>query len=102
MMDRFSGGTPEGRHAVIDQKPVGRMGRPEEIASNVLWLCSKGGDFTVGTAIVVDGGQATRRSRQPSADGAWCCLPAQEQAIANGGCQTRCAAVLNAVLHHAS
>jgi NAD(P)-dependent dehydrogenase (short-subunit alcohol dehydrogenase family) len=57
MMDRFSGGTPEGRKAVIGQEPVGRMGRPEEIAATVLWLCSDGGAFTAGAAIVVDGGQ---------------------------------------------
>jgi NAD(P)-dependent dehydrogenase (short-subunit alcohol dehydrogenase family) len=57
MMDRFSGGTSEGRERVIAQEPIGRMGRPEEIAATVLWLCSDGGAFTVGAAIVVDGGQ---------------------------------------------
>ena len=57
MMDRFSGGTPEGRQRVIDQEPIGRMGRPQEIAEAVLWLCSNGGGFTVGHALVVDGGQ---------------------------------------------
>ena len=57
MMDRFSGGTTEGRQRVIDQEPVGRMGRPEEIASAVLWLCSSDAAFTVGHALVVDGGQ---------------------------------------------
>lgn len=57
MMDRFSGGTAEGRQRVIDQEPIGRMGRPEEIASAVLWLCSSDGAFTVGHALVVDGGQ---------------------------------------------
>lgn len=57
MMDRFSGGTPEGRQRVIDQEPVGRMGRPEEIASAVLWLCSDNAAFTIGQALVVDGGQ---------------------------------------------
>ncbi|MEV6849390.1 SDR family oxidoreductase [Actinoplanes sp. NPDC051411] len=57
MMDRFSGGTEAGRQRVIGQEPVGRMGRPEEIASAVLWLCSDLGAFTVGHALVVDGGQ---------------------------------------------
>ena len=57
MMDRFSGGTDEGRAAVIAQEPVGRMGLPEEIAGTVLWLCSDLAAFTVGAAIVVDGGQ---------------------------------------------
>ena len=57
MMDRFSGGTPEGRARVIGQEPVGRMGRPEEIASAVLWLSSDLGAFATGHAMVIDGGQ---------------------------------------------
>ena len=57
MMDRFSGGTDEGRERVIAQEPVGRMGRPEEIASAVLWMCSDDAGFLVGHALVMDGGQ---------------------------------------------
>jgi NAD(P)-dependent dehydrogenase (short-subunit alcohol dehydrogenase family) len=57
MMDRFSGGTPEGRERVIAQEPVGRMGRPEEIAAAVVWLCSDAAAFVVGHAMVIDGGQ---------------------------------------------
>ena len=57
MMQRFSGGTPEGRAAVIAQEPIGRMGKPEEIAAAVLWLCSDAASFAVGHAMVVDGGQ---------------------------------------------
>jgi len=57
MMDRFSGGTPEGRERVIAWEPVGRMGKPEEIASAVLWLCSDAAAFVIGHAMVVDGGQ---------------------------------------------
>jgi NAD(P)-dependent dehydrogenase (short-subunit alcohol dehydrogenase family) len=57
MMDRFSGGTEEGRQSVIAQEPVGRMGRPEEIAAAVLYLCSDEAAFTTGAVLVVDGGQ---------------------------------------------
>lgn len=57
MMDRFSGGTPEGRARVIAQEPVGRMGTPEEIASAVLWLSSDLGSFATGLTMVIDGGQ---------------------------------------------
>jgi NAD(P)-dependent dehydrogenase (short-subunit alcohol dehydrogenase family) len=57
MMDRFSGGTPEGRARVIAQEPVGRMGKPEEIGAAVVWLCSDAAAFVVGHAMVIDGGQ---------------------------------------------
>jgi NAD(P)-dependent dehydrogenase (short-subunit alcohol dehydrogenase family) len=57
MMQRFTGGTPEGIARVIAQEPIGRMGKPEEIASAVLWLCSDLAAFTVGHALVMDGGQ---------------------------------------------
>src|SRR5438309_2033558 len=57
MMQRFTGGTPEGRERVIAQEPIGRMGKPEEIAAAVVWLCSDAASFVVGNAIVVDGGQ---------------------------------------------
>jgi NAD(P)-dependent dehydrogenase (short-subunit alcohol dehydrogenase family) len=57
MMQRFSGGTPEGRQTVIAQEPVGRMGTPDEIAAAVVWLCSDAASFVVGSAMVVDGGQ---------------------------------------------
>jgi NAD(P)-dependent dehydrogenase (short-subunit alcohol dehydrogenase family) len=57
MMRRFTGDTHEGRAAVIAQEPIGRMGKPEEIAAAVLWLCSDEAAFTIGHAMVVDGGQ---------------------------------------------
>lgn len=57
MMDRFTGGTAEGRDRVIAQEPIGRMGSPDEIADTVLWLSSPASSFVVGHAVVVDGGQ---------------------------------------------
>jgi NAD(P)-dependent dehydrogenase (short-subunit alcohol dehydrogenase family) len=57
MMDRFSGGTKEGRQRVISQEPIGRMGQPEEIANAVVWLCSDAASFAIGHALVIDGGQ---------------------------------------------
>jgi len=57
MMNRYSGGTDEGRRAVIAQEPIGRMGKPEEIAETVMWLCSDAASFVLGHGLVVDGGQ---------------------------------------------
>ncbi len=57
MIERVFGDTPEGRQAVLDQEPIGRMGHPEEIAAAVMWLCSDEASFAVGHAMVVDGGQ---------------------------------------------
>ena len=41
-------------------QPIGRLGRPEEIADAVLWLCSPGAGFVVGVALPVDGGYTAR------------------------------------------
>ncbi|GJD97957.1 SDR family NAD(P)-dependent oxidoreductase [Methylobacterium iners] len=53
MMDRFTGGDIQ---KAIDLEPVGRLGKPEEIAEAVLWMCSDLGGFVTGSSIVVDGG----------------------------------------------
>lgn len=41
---------------VKNKQPIGRMGRPEEVAEAVLWLCSEKASFVTGTALDVDGG----------------------------------------------
>ena len=40
----------------VDQTPEQRVGKPEEIASAVLWLCSDGAAFMTGATLVIDGG----------------------------------------------
>ncbi|HSD85903.1 MAG TPA: glucose 1-dehydrogenase [Kofleriaceae bacterium] len=40
----------------IENTPQRRVGKPEEIAAAVLWLCSEGAAFVTGVALPVDGG----------------------------------------------
>lgn len=40
----------------VEMLPIGRFGRPEEVAATVLWLCSPAAGFIIGQAIAVDGG----------------------------------------------
>lgn len=56
MIDRFTHGDPATQANLAAGEPMGRIGRPEEIASAVLWLCSAGASFTTGQALAVDGG----------------------------------------------
>ncbi|MBV9157685.1 MAG: SDR family oxidoreductase [Acidobacteriaceae bacterium] len=40
----------------IDQIPIGRLGKPEEIADAIVWLASERASFITGQTILVDGG----------------------------------------------
>jgi NAD(P)-dependent dehydrogenase (short-subunit alcohol dehydrogenase family) len=41
---------------IMRDQPIGRLGRSDEIAAAVLWLCSPGASFVIGVALPVDGG----------------------------------------------
>jgi NAD(P)-dependent dehydrogenase (short-subunit alcohol dehydrogenase family) len=55
MFDRFASapGTPE---YMANLHPIGRVGKPEEVASVVLWLADDTSSFVTGQSILVDGG----------------------------------------------
>lgn len=56
MIDRFTHGDGKAHEQLIAGAPMGRSGRPEEIASAVLWLCSPGASYMTGQSMVIDGG----------------------------------------------
>ncbi len=41
---------------LVQQLPIKRLGKAEEIADVVLWLCSSASTYVIGQAISVDGG----------------------------------------------
>ena len=47
---------PEREELYLSAQPIGRMGRPEELAEAVVWLCSDAASFVTGHAFPVDGG----------------------------------------------
>jgi NAD(P)-dependent dehydrogenase (short-subunit alcohol dehydrogenase family) len=49
-------GSEQAYAELAKQVPMGRAGRPEEIAAAVLWLCSPAASYVVGHALTVDGG----------------------------------------------
>jgi len=65
-VDGFIAKNYPGREAEMFEKlsqtqPIGRMGRPEEIASAALFLCSPEATFVTGLALPIDGGTLTLR-----------------------------------------
>jgi NAD(P)-dependent dehydrogenase (short-subunit alcohol dehydrogenase family) len=57
--DMIAKGELDMTEAVANQ-PIARLGRADEIAASVLWLCSPGASFIIGVALPVDGGYTAR------------------------------------------
>lgn len=56
MAERLLKDRPKIADRLLALQPTGRMGKPEEVAEAVTWLCSDGASYVTGTAIPVDGG----------------------------------------------
>lgn len=55
----YPGNEKEMFEALSKTQPIGRMGKPEEIGSLVLYLCSDGASFITGSDFAIDGGFVT-------------------------------------------
>lgn len=51
--------TPEQVQYMVQRIPMGRVGRPEEVAALIAWLASDEASFTTGQCVDISGGRAT-------------------------------------------
>ncbi|WP_313689503.1 glucose 1-dehydrogenase [Pantoea sp.] len=56
MLDRFTG-TPDNKAKLAGSVPLGRIGKPADIAAAVMFLASQANDFITGHILTVDGGK---------------------------------------------
>lgn len=60
MVERITSNRPGAMKAMAAAQPIGRAGKPEEIATAVVWLCSEGASLVTGHAMAIDGGYVAK------------------------------------------
>jgi NAD(P)-dependent dehydrogenase (short-subunit alcohol dehydrogenase family) len=60
MVDRLADGMNMKKDDLTTFHPIGRLGRVEEVAEAVLWLCSDKASFVTGHSMIIDGGFTAR------------------------------------------
>jgi NAD(P)-dependent dehydrogenase (short-subunit alcohol dehydrogenase family) len=65
MIDAFIQGNPETEAHMSALQPMGRMGKAEEVAGAVIWLCSPAASFITGAALAIDGGIVSQSGHFP-------------------------------------
>lgn len=58
LFDRVVAAVPGVEAATLERVPMGRIGKPEEVAEAVVWLCSDAASYVTGVPFPVDGGLA--------------------------------------------
>ena len=56
LADQSTGGTRSAHEMMDPLHPIGRIGRAEEVARMIVWLCSDHASFVTGTTMPIDGG----------------------------------------------
>lgn len=67
--DMTAGADERTRRFISDATPLGRWGRPEEVATTIAFLLGDGASFVTGATIAVDGGVTLGLLRYPDRDG---------------------------------
>jgi len=60
MVIRAYANNPQARADAISRHPIGRLGRPEEVAEAAVWMCTDDASFVTGHLMSVDGGYSVQ------------------------------------------